>query len=104
MQEFLKLLTSWGKVCPFLRMYGAILLEYIISAGPAANNGTGDILNFLAPEKRITTHHVLQILKGYKHHHKPFLSNNAFEHVFAVKHALWLSRGGPSLDVSGLVL
>lgn len=52
MQEVLKLLTSWGKVYPFLRMYGATLLESNISAGLAANNGTGDILNFLAPKKK----------------------------------------------------
>ena len=85
-------------------MYGATLLESNISVGLAANNGTGDILNFLAHEKRVTTHHVLQILKGYKHHRKPSFSNNVLEHVFEVKHALWLSRGGPSLDVNGLVM
>lgn len=69
-------------------MYGATLLESNISVGLAANNGTRDILNILAHEKRVTTHHVLQILEGYKHHHKPSFSNNVLEHVFEVKHAL----------------
>lgn len=88
MQEFLKLLISEGKVCPFLRMYGATLLESSISVVLAANNGTGDILSFLADGKRVTTHHALQILKGYKQHHKPSFSNNMLEHVFEVKHEL----------------
>lgn len=35
-----------------LRTYGAILLEFDISVGLAANNGTGDILNFLAHDKK----------------------------------------------------
>jgi len=69
-------------------MYGATLLESNISVGLAANDGTGNILNFLAREKKLTTRHVLQILKGYKHHHKPSFSNNVLEHVLEVKHAL----------------
>lgn len=104
MQEFLKLLTSWGEVCPFFRTCSATLLGSNISVGLAANNGTGDTLSFLAHEERVTTHHVLQILKSYKQHHKPSSSNNVLEHVFEVKRALRLSRDRPSLDVNELVL
>lgn len=75
MQEFLKLLTSW-EVCPIFTLHDAILLKYNIFVGLSANNGTGEILNFLAHEKRATTHLLLQILKGYKHHHKPTMCLN----------------------------
>lgn len=47
--------------------------------------GLGIYSIFLANEKSVTTHHVLQILKGYKHHHKPPFSNNVLGHVFEVK-------------------
>lgn len=93
MQEFLKLLTSWGKVCPFFRMYGATQLGSNIFVGLAANNETGDILSFLAHEERVTTHHVLQILKSYKQHRKPSSSNNVLEHVFEVKECASIKQG-----------
>lgn len=49
MQKFLK---DFMKKILSLRTYGAILLEFNISFGLAANNGTGDILNFLASDKK----------------------------------------------------
>lgn len=94
MQEFLK--TSWGKVCPLEHMV-QLCWNLTSLLGWQLKRGPGIYSIFWLMAKRVTTHHVLQILKGYKHHHNPPFSTNVLEHVFEVKHALWLSGSEPSL-------
>lgn len=92
MQEFLR--TSWGKVCP---LEGMVQFCWNLTSllGWQLTMGLGIYSIFWLMTKRVTTHHVLQILEGYKHHHNPPFSNNVLEHVFEVKHTLWLSRSEP---------